>query len=98
MLTDNFCDSCEDYCDPATLGESEISYTTNATLFIIVLNNDSLKGKIWNNDKFTTVGYAYVAGACDRNATKKSSEAVGIVEDNGGFAGIIPTAHEIGHL
>lgn len=46
----------------------------------------------------STLGYAYVAGACDRNATKKSSEAVGIVEDNGGFAGIIPTAHEVGHL
>ncbi|XP_067215400.1 A disintegrin and metalloproteinase with thrombospondin motifs like isoform X2 [Linepithema humile] len=46
----------------------------------------------------STLGYAYVAGACDRNATKQSSEAVGIVEDNGGFGGIIPTAHEIGHL
>jgi hypothetical protein len=39
-----------------------------------------------------------VAGACDRNATKQSSEAVGIIEDNGGFGGIITTAHEIGHL
>ncbi|XP_077255769.1 A disintegrin and metalloproteinase with thrombospondin motifs like [Temnothorax americanus] len=46
----------------------------------------------------STLGYAYVAGACDRNATKQSSEAVGIVEDNGGFSGIIPTAHELGHL
>jgi len=46
----------------------------------------------------STLGYAYVAGACDRNATKQSSEAVGIVEDNGGYSGIIPTAHEIGHL
>ncbi|XP_014479480.1 PREDICTED: venom metalloproteinase 3-like [Dinoponera quadriceps] len=46
----------------------------------------------------STLGYAYVAGACDRNVTKESSEAVGIVEDNGGFSGIIPTAHEIGHL
>ncbi|KAG7204477.1 hypothetical protein KM043_004909 [Ampulex compressa] len=46
----------------------------------------------------STLGYAYVAGACDRNDTKRSSEAVGMVEDNGGFSGIIPTAHEIGHL
>ncbi|XP_020285239.1 A disintegrin and metalloproteinase with thrombospondin motifs 1-like [Pseudomyrmex gracilis] len=46
----------------------------------------------------STLGYAYVAGACDRNATKQSSEAVGLVEDNGGYAGIIPTAHEVGHL
>ncbi|XP_026831024.1 A disintegrin and metalloproteinase with thrombospondin motifs 1 [Ooceraea biroi] len=46
----------------------------------------------------STLGYAYVAGACDRNATKQSSEAVGIIEDNGGFGGIITAAHEIGHL
>ncbi|KAH0954743.1 hypothetical protein HN011_007969 [Eciton burchellii] len=46
----------------------------------------------------STLGFAYVAGACDRNATKQSSEAVGIIEDNGGFGGIITTAHEIGHL
>ncbi|EFN75612.1 A disintegrin and metalloproteinase with thrombospondin motifs 16 [Harpegnathos saltator] len=45
-----------------------------------------------------TLGYAFVAGACDRNETRQLSEAVGIVEDNGGFSGIIPTAHEIGHL
>ncbi|KYN19029.1 A disintegrin and metalloproteinase with thrombospondin motifs 1 [Trachymyrmex cornetzi] len=46
----------------------------------------------------STLGYAYVAGACDRNATKQSSEAVGMIEDNGGFSGIIVTAHEVGHL
>jgi len=45
-----------------------------------------------------SAGYAYVAGACDRNATKQSSEAVGMIEDNGGFSGIIVTAHEVGHL
>ncbi|KAG5323420.1 VMP03 metalloproteinase, partial [Pseudoatta argentina] len=46
----------------------------------------------------STLGYAYVAGACDRNKTKQSSEAVGMIEDNGGFSGIIVTAHEVGHL
>ncbi|XP_072752200.1 A disintegrin and metalloproteinase with thrombospondin motifs like [Anoplolepis gracilipes] len=46
----------------------------------------------------STLGFAYVAGACDRNATKNSSEAVGIAEDHGGYNGIIPTAHEIAHL
>lgn len=43
-------------------------------------------------------GYAYVKGACNRNAKAKMSEAVGMAEDNGGFSGIIPVAHELGHL
>ncbi|KAK2581898.1 hypothetical protein KPH14_002355 [Odynerus spinipes] len=46
----------------------------------------------------STLGYAYVAGACNRQDDIKTSEMAGIVEDNGGFSGIIPTAHEIGHL
>ncbi|XP_031838238.2 A disintegrin and metalloproteinase with thrombospondin motifs like [Nomia melanderi] len=45
-----------------------------------------------------TLGYAFVRGACNRNSTTKTSEAVGIAEDNGGFSGIIPVAHELGHL
>ncbi|XP_076231328.1 A disintegrin and metalloproteinase with thrombospondin motifs like [Calliopsis andreniformis] len=46
----------------------------------------------------STMGYAYVAGACNRNRTTKLSEAVGLTEDDGGFSGIIPVAHELGHL
>ncbi|XP_076748746.1 A disintegrin and metalloproteinase with thrombospondin motifs like [Xylocopa sonorina] len=45
-----------------------------------------------------TLGYAYVAGACNRNRTTKFSEAVGVAEDDGGFSGVLPTAHELGHL
>ncbi|XP_066590307.1 A disintegrin and metalloproteinase with thrombospondin motifs like [Prorops nasuta] len=46
----------------------------------------------------STLGYAFVAGACNRDHDRKLSEATGIVEDNGGYSGIIPAAHEIGHL
>ncbi|XP_035733464.1 venom metalloproteinase 3-like [Vespa mandarinia] len=46
----------------------------------------------------STLGYAYVSGACNRQDDNKTSEMAGIVEDNGGFSGIIPAAHEIGHL
>ncbi|XP_063990733.1 A disintegrin and metalloproteinase with thrombospondin motifs like isoform X2 [Diachasmimorpha longicaudata] len=46
----------------------------------------------------TTLGYAYEAGACNRSAIDRNTEAVGLVEDNGGYSGIIPTAHEVGHL
>ncbi|XP_053972914.1 venom metalloproteinase 3-like isoform X1 [Hylaeus volcanicus] len=46
----------------------------------------------------STIGYSYVAGACNRNSITNTSEAAGIVEDNGGFSGIISAAHELGHL
>lgn len=46
----------------------------------------------------STLGYAYVSGACNRQDDNKTSEMAGIVEDNGGFSGIIPAAHEVGHL
>ncbi|XP_076182432.1 A disintegrin and metalloproteinase with thrombospondin motifs like [Ptiloglossa arizonensis] len=45
-----------------------------------------------------TLGYSYVGGACNRNFIKKTSSAVAVAEDNGGFSGIIPVAHELGHL
>ncbi|XP_011303452.1 A disintegrin and metalloproteinase with thrombospondin motifs 18-like [Fopius arisanus] len=46
----------------------------------------------------TTLGYAYVEGVCKENTADKNTEAVGVVEDNGGFSGIIPAAHELAHL
>ncbi|XP_015184026.1 PREDICTED: A disintegrin and metalloproteinase with thrombospondin motifs 1-like isoform X2 [Polistes dominula] len=46
----------------------------------------------------STLGYAYVSGACNRQDDNKTSEMASIVEDNGGFSGIIPAAHEVGHL
>ena len=39
-----------------------------------------------------------MATACNINETTKMVEAIGMVEDNGGFKGIIPTAHEVGHV
>lgn len=95
----------DDFCDTSTLGKStNVSYQVRELLSnILSLITYTLILIIQKNKKYEIMknfvaGYAYVAGACDRNATKHSSEAVGIVEDKGGFDGIIPTAHEIGHL
>ncbi|XP_014232382.1 A disintegrin and metalloproteinase with thrombospondin motifs 15-like [Trichogramma pretiosum] len=43
-------------------------------------------------------GYAYRGGACSVSLKDKMVRAVGMVEDNGGYVGIVPTAHEVGHL
>lgn len=43
-------------------------------------------------------GYAYEWGACNRSNIDMNTEAVGIVEDNGGYSAIIPASHEIAHL
>ncbi|CAB0032652.1 unnamed protein product [Trichogramma brassicae] len=40
-------------------------------------------------------GYAYRGGACSVSLKDKMVRAVGMVEDNGGYVGIVPTAHEI---
>ncbi|XP_044575426.1 venom metalloproteinase 3-like [Cotesia glomerata] len=46
----------------------------------------------------STLGYAFEMGACNRSSVDRNTEAVGIVEDNGGFSAILPAAHEVGHL
>ncbi|KAF8771817.1 Venom metalloproteinase 3 like protein [Argiope bruennichi] len=45
-----------------------------------------------------TGGIAYIGGACHVDQVNRRTEKVAIVEDNGGFSGILNTAHEIAHL
>ncbi|XP_071542881.1 A disintegrin and metalloproteinase with thrombospondin motifs like [Panulirus ornatus] len=45
-----------------------------------------------------TAGFAYVGGACVVNKRLRKVNSVAIVEDTGGFSGIIVAAHEAGHL
>ncbi|XP_069939736.1 A disintegrin and metalloproteinase with thrombospondin motifs like isoform X1 [Cherax quadricarinatus] len=45
-----------------------------------------------------TAGFAYVGGACVVNKRLQKVNSVAIVEDTGGFSGIIVAAHEVGHL
>lgn len=47
---------------------------------------------------FTDVGFAYVGGACVVNKRLEKVNSVAIIEDTGGFSGIIVAAHEVGHL
>nr|XP_022907296.1 A disintegrin and metalloproteinase with thrombospondin motifs 16 isoform X3 [Onthophagus taurus] len=45
-----------------------------------------------------TAGFAYVGGACVINKRLEKVNSVAIIEDTGGFSGIIVAAHEVGHL
>ncbi|XP_023723551.1 A disintegrin and metalloproteinase with thrombospondin motifs adt-2 isoform X2 [Cryptotermes secundus] len=45
-----------------------------------------------------TAGFAYVGGACVVNKRLEKVNSVAIIEDTGGFSGIIVGAHEVGHL
>lgn len=47
---------------------------------------------------FTKTGFAYVGGACVVNKRLEKVNSVAIIEDTGGFSGIIVAAHEVGHL
>nr|CAD7393389.1 unnamed protein product [Timema cristinae] len=45
-----------------------------------------------------TFCFAYVGGACVVNKRLEKVNSVAIIEDTGGFSGIIVGAHEVGHL
>merc|ERR1712223_699972 len=45
-----------------------------------------------------TAGYAYVGGACVVNSRKSKVNAVALVQDDGGYGGVIVAAHEVAHL
>jgi hypothetical protein len=44
----------------------------------------------------STSGYAYVGGACVKNLRLRKISSVAIVEDRGGYSGVIVAAHELG--
>ncbi|KAK0178170.1 hypothetical protein PV328_002145 [Microctonus aethiopoides] len=44
------------------------------------------------------MSYAYEAGACNRSYVDQNTEAVAIVEDNGGYSAVLPATHEVAHL
>ena len=46
----------------------------------------------------STAGYAYVGGACVVNKRLEKINSVAIVEDSGGYSGVIVAAHEVAHL
>ncbi|ENN70262.1 hypothetical protein YQE_13045, partial [Dendroctonus ponderosae] len=49
-------------------------------------------------DGYRLHGFAYVGGACVVNKRLEKVNSVAIIEDTGGFSGIIVAAHEVGHL
>lgn len=53
---------------------------------------------ICSNEMIWFIGFAYVGGACVVNKRLEKVNSVAIIEDTGGFSGIIVAAHEVGHL
>ncbi|XP_063978468.1 A disintegrin and metalloproteinase with thrombospondin motifs like [Diachasmimorpha longicaudata] len=43
-------------------------------------------------------GYANDLGACNTSSVLQMTQALGLVEDNGGYSGILPATHELAHL
>ena len=62
------------------------------------LRDSSDEPKSWKKKNFQIVGFAYVGGACVVNKRLEKVNSVAIIEDTGGFSGIIVAAHEVGHL
>lgn len=60
---------------------------------------DALKNPLIDRfSNFSFKGFAYVGGACVVNKRLEKVNSVAIIEDTGGFSGIIVAAHEVGHL
>ena len=51
-----------------------------------------------HDNQIYLIGFAYVGGACVVNKRLEKVNSVAIIEDTGGFSGIIVAAHEVGHL
>lgn len=59
---------------------------------------DTILSNLKKINLFTKTGFAYVGGACVVNKRLEKVNSVAIIEDTGGFSGIIVAAHEVGHL
>lgn len=73
----------------------------NERLWILIYNFIDLNNRFltrYRGPKFLSPGFAYVGGACVVNKRLEKVNSVAIIEDTGGFSGIIVGAHEVGHL
>ena len=52
----------------------------------------------WGSCNKVTAGYAYVGGGCSISKYFSKINSVALVEDSGGFSGVIVATHELGHL
>ena len=83
------------------MGKHFYSTQTNFPIFDIVVtmtNQDMCSRRGSGSCNKNTVGYAYVGGACVVNKRLGKINSVAIVEDSGGYSGVIVAAHEIAHL
>ncbi|RZC33117.1 venom metalloproteinase 3, partial [Asbolus verrucosus] len=67
----------------------EAPYTIYPEILVITRHVQKVVPQRW---------FAYVGGACVVNKRLEKVNSVAIIEDTGGFSGIIVAAHEVGHL
>ncbi|XP_058790944.1 A disintegrin and metalloproteinase with thrombospondin motifs like [Phymastichus coffea] len=72
--------------------DTEAKYITSKDMVVIMTKRDICSLKTTNYCKSSALGKAFTGKAC----SKRKNTA--ILEDNGGYAGIITATHEIGHL
>ena len=65
---------------------------------VVTLTNLDMCSMKGSSCKKNTAGYAYVGGACVTNKRLQKINSVAIVEDGGGYSGVVVAAHEVAHL
>ena len=67
-------------------------------LVVTLTGQDMCSTKAQGKCNKNTAGFAYVGGACVVNKRLGKINSVAIVEDSGGYSGVIVAAHEVAHL
>ncbi|XP_022258273.1 venom metalloproteinase 3-like, partial [Limulus polyphemus] len=83
-------------CNRGTAGKLSRSLTNDVA--VVVTKLDMCRRFEGGRCNRGTAGFAYVGGACVVNKRLEKVNSVAIIEDSGGFSGIIVAAHEVGHL
>ena len=80
------------------MGKYYFTKERNSWDLVVTLTGRDLCRRKGGSCRLSTAGYAYVGGACVVNSRRSKVNAVALVEDDGGFGGVVVAAHEVAHL
>ena len=80
------------------MGKHFYSRNTGSWDLVVTMTGLDMCQKKSSKCNSATAGYAYVGGACVANSRKLKVNAVALVEDDGGYGGVVVAAHEVAHL
>ena len=80
------------------MGKYYYTQERNSWDLVVTLTGRDLCRRKGGSCSSSTAGYAYVGGACVVNSRRSKVNAVALVEDDGGFGGVVVAAHEVAHL